>query len=161
MEVTHTTLRNSNLFCLNCGGEYKIVYPMAISEITKKTDAFNVLHADCKKTWTEPEADQSKSVIEKAQWWISNGETGMSSKTMWSCLMGLKDFEINHPCDPDDFSRCWKLLEAVPEWKTQLHKLKPLSRQWEKLIDNWDKLTDFYEVKKANGMYEFMQTLIK
>jgi hypothetical protein len=79
--------------------------------------------------------------------------------------MGHKNFEINHPYDPDDFSRCWKLLEAVPEWKTELHKLKPLSEAWSNLVDNWDKLNEYFmdiqKGKKANGMYEFMQTLIR
>ena len=54
------------------------------------------------------------------------------------------------------------------KWRSQLHKLKPLSIQWSNLVDNWDKLTEMYEQnKKENwknadkiGMYEFMQTLI-
>ncbi len=78
-----------------------------------------------------------ESRYKKAIWWIANGSVGASSKTMWNCLIGNEDFSINHPYDPDDFSRCWKLLEAVPEWKPELHKLKPLSRQWSNLVDNW------------------------
>ena len=88
---------------------------------------------------------------------------------MWNCLIGNSNFPVNIPYDPDDFSRCYKLLEAVPEWKSKLHKLKPLSNQWRKLVDNWDKLTEMYELNtkenwknsKKIGMYEFMQTLIK
>lgn len=163
-KVEHTTIRNEKLFCLNCGGQHPLTMPIPIKEMTNKIDAFNVLHKDCQKTWTEPVADQSKSIQEKAMFWLANGHVGMSSKTMFNCLIGHKDFAINHPYDPDDFSRCWKLLEAVPEWKNELHKLKPLSKQWSNLVDNWDKLTEFYEnmrqVKKANGMYEFMQPLI-
>lgn len=160
-----TTIRNQKLFCLNCGGDYAIPYPIGVGEMSKKMKAFDVLHKNCKPTWTEPVADQSKDVQEKAMWWIANGHVGSSSKTMWLCFMGQKIDRVYHPCDPDDFSRCWKLLEAVPEWKSELHKLKPLSKEWSNLVDNWDKLTEFYEnmriVKKANGMYEFMQTLIK
>ena len=163
-KVEHTTIRNEKLFCLNCGGQHPLIMPIPIKEMTNKIDAFNVLHKDCKPTWKEPVADQSKSIQEKAMFWLANGHVGMSSRTMFNCLIGNKDFAINHPYDPDDFSRCWKLLEAVPEWKNELHKLKPLSKQWSNLVDNWDKLTEFYEnmrqVKKANGMYEFMQTLI-
>lgn len=165
MTVEHTTIRNQNLFCLNCGGEHKLVYPFTGNEMTKKVEAFNELHGDCEKTWVEPQADQSQDVKEKAMWWMANGHKGMSSETMWNCLMGNKDYPIYHPYDPDDFSRCWKLLEAVPEWKKELDKLKPLSEVWSNLVDNWDKLTEFYEdmkvVKKDNGMYDFMQTLIK
>lgn len=165
----HTTFRNESLFCLNCGGEHKLIYPIAIPEMTKKVEAFNELHKDCKPTWKEPQVNQEKSTYEKAMFWIANGETGMSSKTMWNCLLGNKKFPINHPYDPDDFKRCYKLLQTVPEWKPQLEKLKPLSKEWSNLVDNWDKLTEMYEqnVKdnwknyKKIGMYEFMETLIK
>ncbi len=164
----HTVIRNSNIFCLNCGSEYKIKYPLPINEMTLKIDAFNLLHNDCEKTWVEPISDQSKDLTEKAMWWISNGEKGLSSETMWNCLIGNKDFRVNHPSDPDDFKRCYKLLQAVPEWKSELHKLKPLSNAWNNLIDNWDKLTTMYELNvktewkdyKSIGMYEFMKTLI-
>lgn len=173
MKVKHTTIRNEKLLCLNCGGEYKLVFPMPISGMDSfgsKVEQFNKLHKSCKPTWKEPEVDQSKDVIEKAMWWIANGHVGMSSKTMWNCLMNnTKPFPINHPHDPDDFSRCYKLLQAVPEWRKELHKLKPLSKAWSNLVDNWDKLTEMYELNesenwknyKNTGMYEFMQTLIE
>ena len=162
----HATIRNQKLFCLNCGGEFALQYPIGISEMTSKIDSFNMLHKDCKKTWTEPKANQSESAKSKAMWWIINGEQGMSSKAMWACLMGQQG-DGNHPCDPDDFSRCYKLLEAVPEWKADLGKLTKLSDTWKNLVGNWDKLTQMYEqnVKenwknhKQIGMYEFMKKL--
>lgn len=160
-----TTIRNEKLLCLNCGDEYVIKYPIAVDKMTRTMEVFNKVHKDCKKTWQEPEADLRLSMLARAYWWMENGETGMSSKTMWFCLMGQKVSKINHPDDPYDFSRCWKLLECVPEWKAELDKLKPLSKAWSNLVDNWDKLNEFYEdmrkVKKGNGMYEFMQELIK
>lgn len=160
-----TTIRNQKLFCLNCGESHALEMPLPVDEMIKKTKAFDKLHKTCKPTWTEPVADQSKTIQEKANWWIGNGHVGASSKTMWNCLIGNKDFKINHPHDPDDFSRCYKLLEAVPEWKLELQKLKPLSKEWSNLVDNWDRLTEFYEdmrvVKKANGMFEFMQKILE
>ena len=163
-----TTIRNEKLFCTCCGGEFALNYPIAIDEYSKKLKQFDELHKDCKQTWVEPKADQSENVKEKAMWWIANGHVGRSSKTMWNCLIGNKDFPVNHPYDPDDFSRCYKLLEAVPEWKTELHKLKPLSTAWNNLVENWDKLTEMFEENcrtdwknsKEIGMYKFMQTLI-
>ena len=44
---------------------------------------------------------------------------------MWSCLMGAEKFNISYPYDPADFGRCYRLLELIPEWKTEIHKLKP------------------------------------
>jgi len=116
-----TTIRNEKLFCLNCGGEFTLKYPVPVDVMIQKTEAFELLHKDCPKTWEEPKADQDQSVNEKAMWWIANGQQGMSSKTMWNCFMGNKNYPINIPHDPDDFSRCWRLLESVPEWKTQKH----------------------------------------
>lgn len=171
-KVNHTTIRNNKLLCLNCGGDYKLQFPMPIEgmdSMTMKIENFNKLHGNCKPGWKEPEADQSQGVKEKALWWIGNGHVGASSKTMWNCFMGNTNFEINHPYDPDDFSRCYKLLEAVPEWRSEIQKLKPLSKAWSNLADNWDKLTEMYELNEKNkwktskkiGMYEFMQTLIE
>lgn len=169
MSVEHTTIRNQKLFCKNCGGEHAIPFPIGITEMTDKIEAFNKLHGDCKPTWKEPTADQSQSVNEKAMWWITHGEQGTSSKTMWSCFMGQKNFPVSHPYDPDDFGRCYKLLQAVPEWKSQLHKLKQLSPAWNNLVDNWDELTRMYELNvqqdwknyKKIGMFQFMEKLIR
>lgn len=164
-----TTIRNEKLFCTCCGGEFAIQYPLPINELSEKSKVFDKLHEDCEQTWVEPKADQNQSPQEKAMWWIGNGHVGMSSKTMWNCLIGNKSYPINHPYDPDDFSRCYKLLEAVPEWKAELHKLKPLSEAWSNLVDNWDKLTAMYEENKRTnwkeykriGMYELMESLIE
>lgn len=163
-----TTIRNEKLFCTCCGGEFSLNLPIEVGKMTEKTNSFQALHKDCKQTWKEPEVNQGLAAKEKAMWWIANGFVGMSSKTMWNCLIGNKDFHINHPYDPDDFSRCYKLLEAVPEWKTRLHNLKILSTEWCNLVNNWDELTRMYELNKKDnwanskkiGMYEFMQTLI-
>lgn len=167
-KVTHTTIRNGKLFCLHCGDEHALPMPMSVDDFSNKTKAFNAIHGNCKKTWTEPVVDKSLSFYQKAMWWMDNGETGSSSKTMWNCFMQRPTFPVNHPYDPDDFSRCYKLLETVPEWKTQLDRLRHLSPVWSNLVDNWDKLTSMYEenVKthwknsKKIGMYDFMQKLI-
>lgn len=169
VKVEHTTIRNEKLLCLNCGGDYKLNMPIGIKETTSKIESFNELHKDCPKTWEEPKSDQSKSVEEKAMWWIANGRIGLSSKTMWLCFMNQKIERISHPYDPDDFSRCYALLEAVPEWRERILELGKLSKEWKKLSENWDKLTEMFEQnRKENwvnsdkiGMYEFMQTLIR
>ncbi len=167
-KVVHTTFRNGKLFCLHCGGDYELKLPLSVKEMAKKIDAFNILHSDCEKTWVEPIAAMDKSIEERATFWMKNGETGMSSRTIWNCMIGVAKQPVNYPCDPDDFSRCHKLLQQIPEWKAQLHKLKPLSKEWHNLVDNWDQLTEMYlsgtksKWKKSDAisMYEFMQTLI-
>lgn len=165
--VTHTTFRNQKLFCTNCGGEYLIQFPIPIDKLPEKIDAFNTLHGDCPKIWVEPKPDQSKSIEKRAMEWLNVGEHGSSSKAMWFCFMGQTGGR-DHPYDPDDFKRCYKLLEFVPEWKSRISKLRTLSPQWDKLVDNWDTLTKMYEqnVKenwvnyKDIKMYELIQECI-
>lgn len=109
----------------------------------------------------------SEETQKKALSWIAGGETGMSSKAMWAYFMGVNG-NTAHPHDPDDFSRCYKLLELVPEWKPRILELGRLSPIWYRLVLNWDKLTEMFEENertnwenyKAIGMYEFMQDLI-
>lgn len=160
--------RNEKLFCTKCGESYSINFPIGITEMNDKTKAFETLHADCKQTWTEPVADMTKSIEERAEWWLINGETGLSSKAMLNCFLG-KSFRVDYPHDPDDFKRCYKLLQVIPEWKSQLYRLKRMSDSWSQLVDNWDKLTQMYEQNVQEewknyqeiGMYEFMESLLK
>lgn len=172
IEKPNTTVRNSNLFCLNCGNEQVIQYPIHPEMFAAMTEAFNKIHAKCPKTWEEGKADQRMTEAQKAQWWMSNGERGISSETIWGRMMGFRivKYGESHPHDPDDFSRCYKLLQAVPEWREKLQSvMKPVSPQWSILVDNWDKLTEMYEQNvreqwknyKKVGMYDFMQTLFE
>lgn len=166
--------RNGNLFCFNCGVSYKINYPQPVSMVSAIMTQFAKDHENCSPTWKEPvnsDADK-KTELENAVWWIEWGEHGSSSKVMFNHLVrGVKisadSVRHHHPCDADDFKRCYKLLQTIPQIKERLADLKPLSKQWEKLVDNWDKLTEMFEqnVKedwkndKQIGMYEFMKSL--
>lgn len=164
-----TIIRNGKLFCTKCGGEYMLNYPIGVVEFGVKTKAFEKLHKNCKQTWVEPTADLSVSIIKRAQWWWDFGERGASSQTIWHFFMGSKrgTFSINIPYDPDDFKRCYKLFQAIPEWRAKIFNLKSLSPQWDRLVQNWDKLTEMYERSvscnwedDSIGMYEFMQIVI-
>lgn len=169
-----TGFRNGKLFCFNCGGEYEIIYPQPVSMASAMMIQFAKDHENCTKTWVEPTNKvQGKSETDNANWWAEHGEHGISSVTMFNHLSRhlqvrkLKNEYPSTPSDPDDFSRCYKLLQAVPQFKARLHELKDLSPQWASLVDNWEKLTEMYEqnVKedwknyKKIGMYEFMESL--
>jgi len=130
---------------------------------------FDKDHKGCAKTWEEPQPDMSASERDRATWWAvgMNASRGMSSQSMWWVLYHngnapLPENKKQHPCDPDDFSRCHRLLEVVPEWKEKLHLMKAVSPVWKKLVENWDKLTEMYlqlVAGKKVAMYEFMQQL--
>ncbi len=164
----HTGFRNGDMFCFNCGDSHKMVLPMELGKYSELLVSFGKRHKKCPKTWEEPKIEDSgaKTVDDKMKWWIDNGEHGTSSKTMYSVMSGqaiTSERNFSHPCDPDDFRRCYLLLKAIPEFKKALWRMKIVSETWVNLVDNWDKLTEMLEeqmtTKKANGMYEFMKTL--
>lgn len=170
MNVEHCTIRNEELFCLNCGTSQAVAYPIAVDILRAMIDAFSNLHRSCQPGWEPPECDQEKGLSDKKIWWLTHGEQGTSSKTIYSHLSGdkiLAPMHYSHPYDPDDFKRCYLLLKAIPEWREEFHKMSILSPVWKNLVDNWDKLTEMYEQNvrehwknyKRIGMYEFMKGL--
>lgn len=169
-EINHTTFRNGKLFCINCGGEHTLVYPSPIGDMTKKMESFNKLHAKCKPEWKEPIPDMKSSTRERMDFWLKYGEQGTSSKAIFQRMAGHFEMSyLSHPHDPDDFKRCYKLLEIIPEWKESFHLMKDVSPIWNRLVENWDTLTNMYErnVKeewknhKEVGMYELMEQLTR
>jgi hypothetical protein len=155
----HCTIRNEDLFCMNCGGSQKIPYPIAIDMYSAMTKQFIKSHKSCEKSWKEPEADQSLSINQKAYFWLKNGEKGLSSTCMFNVFESRKPvINGDHPLDPDDFSRCYKLLKTIPEWRPRITEMKACSQAWSNLADHWDELEKMYEAKDKK-MYDFMQKL--
>ena len=74
---------------------------------------------------------------EKIIEWFANGEVGASSRVMASTVSGAKATDGSYPSDPADFNRCLLFLDAVPEARGELHKLKAVNSHWEKLIERW------------------------
>ncbi|WP_086985161.1 hypothetical protein [Elizabethkingia miricola] len=168
MENKHVILKGKWLLCTNCGGKYEFKFPIDLDKMTSKIELFNNLHSDCNKTWEEFKPMQSGIVNEKAMYWLNNGRVGSSSKAIWNYFMGNENFDISHPYDPDDFSRCYKLLEFIPEWKERILEIGILSKEWKNLVESWSTLTDMYERNvrenwensKEIGMHKFMNSLI-
>lgn len=165
-----TVIRNEKLFCNNCGGSFALNLPIGVNEMTQKIKAFELLHKDCPKTWQEPTTAIGDDIDAKINFWIQHGERGISSETIVEVLTGRKlvKYYKSHPHDPDDFSRCYKLLKMIPELKDSLPLMKSQSKAWSNLVDNWDRLTEMYEENvrtqwknaKQIGMYELMQECI-
>lgn len=82
---------------------------------------------------------------QKALEWIVGGDTGTSSKTIWSVMMGVKPDYASVPLDPDDFGRCYRLLARVPMWRVRLGEVAAKYAEWKPLVEAWDELTALYE----------------
>ena len=71
--------------------------------------------------------------------WCEVGRRGASSDAMAHALGGMRCNDPKaHPHDPDDFSRCLWLLNAVPELRPQLPTMAGVSPVWAELVQAWD-----------------------
>jgi hypothetical protein len=96
--------------------------------------------------------------------WIILGDVGISSKTMWSAIMGVidggaKGWTFNTPQDPDDFSRCFKMVNECSFCSNDLQKVKDVFKWYAPFIDNWEELALLYSRKKYKPLYDRMQKL--
>lgn len=167
---SNTSIRNGDLFCFNCGRSQALPLPMNAGVVAQIMISFAKEHENCPKTWVEPSTDETKdmqALEDKKRWWLRNGERGASSESIYSVLSGdyirAKDRLVS-PSDCDDFKRCHLLLEAIPEFRPLMYKMKEVSPEWGRLVDNWDTLTgmlkEMMTTNVRNDMYQFMKTLI-
>jgi len=100
--------------------------------------------------------------------WFVQGETGISSEALAAAICDIAPDDTwakygNHPADPDDFKRCVKFLDTVPEARKHLHKAAALSDVWARLVGNWDELEalfrEEYPTKSAPKLYARMKEL--
>jgi len=103
----------------------------------------------------------SIEVSEKTLTWLLSGDTGRSSLTMCSCLylIPTKNDLSNYPHDPGDFGRCMRFLETLTpdERKTALLNVSAVSKQWKRLVDEWDRLEKLYDSDKEKLYQEMLK----
>ncbi len=98
--------------------------------------------------------------------WLTGGDTGTSSKTIWSVMTG-RTIGGRHrpsvPWDPDDFGRCHRLLELFPAWRSRMHEVAARYPEWAGLVTEWGDLTVLYceefPTGQAPRLYAQMQRL--
>jgi len=125
-----------------------------------------------------PPAEGMQHLSAKAQAWLKGGEQGLSSCTMFAICSGyLPDYlqdctrPKHYPADPDDFGRCQKLIEAVPEVAEANRQLMPtVSTVWSALITAWTAILSCMEDESpdwrtgklsAPRTYDLMQEVIE
>jgi hypothetical protein len=95
--------------------------------------------------------DPFRSILgEGACNWVKSGAVGLSSNFMLYAMTGFNALswlnggaahdrpDADYPHDPDDLSRCRRLLEASPELRPKLSFLTIASSQWAALVMHWD-----------------------
>jgi len=100
--------------------------------------------------------------------WIVSSDTGASSLTLWTVMMGEPcDKYPSIPYDSDDFGRCHRLLQLIPEsQRTQILKeAAEAYPNWIPFAREWTKLTELClkEYTEGTGMKinKLMHRLVK
>lgn len=87
--------------------------------------------------------------------WLAGGDTGISSKTIWSVMTGRRigdrHWRPDVPRDPDDFGRCHRLLETFPGWRWRMPEVASVHPEWSRLVAAWDELTVLYLEEFPSG----------
>ena len=84
--------------------------------------------------------------------WITGHDTGISSETIWSVMMGCKPPAWNAPPqDPSDFGRCYRLLIEFPAWRSRLGEVAIRHPEWDALVRHWDELETLWEQESPSG----------
>jgi hypothetical protein len=99
-------------------------------------------------------AQGTKPGTQEALQWLSEGKTGVSSKTLCYYTMQVPQQleDQSHPYDAADFNRCVLFLEQVPQAREEFHRIAEISPQWGKLIENWAHLEQTLEQEKRGQL---------
>ena len=143
--------------CQHCGQGLKLGLSQSISVVTAAAKAFANDHARCTtKTYTEP-------VPATPEQWAKGRDTGISSMTIYSVMMGVPVDRADVPHDPDDFGRCYRLLRLFPAWRKRLDQVAERYPAWKSLVQEWSVLESLYEealrFDSWDALYERLQAL--
>ena len=101
--------------------------------------------------------------LKKNKDWLKQGDTGISSLTIYSVMTGedvLGSFGPDVPHDPSDFGRCYRLLKLHPEWVARLPELAQKYPAWTALVREWPRMTELYERDLETGKSEELHELM-
>lgn len=86
--------------------------------------------------------------------WIATRNTGVSSKTMWCALMGVKrKINLSTPRDNGDFRRCYDMVEYGHVTLDDLQIVKKQYPWFVPFVDNWEELSLLFEEELGKRLY--------
>lgn len=139
----HVRMVGSKLECGHCGDSYTIFTPCAIPVLLATARAYVDSHAAC----VPSEARPGRFKFDSPEEWLASGDTSASSSVIWNALVGRRFTSdgVDVPRDPTDFSRCYLLLLAFPDWRGRLAEVAERHPAWWPYVDRWNELTALYE----------------
>lgn len=158
----HVGLFGKEVACFHCGERIQVIPPggAPIEMILAASKAFEKIHRGCRETADSPTRKLEADEFE----WERGLFVGSSSATIFATMRGRPPHHIERdrigtvPMDPDDFSRCHRLLRVKPEWRKRLSEVSAKHPAWIPIVENWDRLTEMFE-QRASGMFDFMKTI--
>lgn len=110
-------------------------HPDALEELGNRLSAGAVQQERLRQT--------GGNLSDNAVLWLATGRRGLSSETLFTFLTGVDaegDHGHSYPHDPDDLSRCRKLLEQCPELVSCLPRVAAAGPEWAALVARWDEI---------------------
>jgi hypothetical protein len=83
--------------------------------------------------------NEGGTIEQRANDWLLNGETGLSSETICRFMLGKHNADPSHPYDPSDLRRCILLLDRIPEWQPRMAEMQAVPG-WERLALEWERV---------------------
>ena len=96
----------------------------------------------------------NKELNQKLMNWITGDNTGLSSVTIWSALMGCQPSRPSIPYDEADFHRCWNLMRLCDK-ETKKIGLEEVAKRhdiWKPYVREWDNLEQFFLTEKHEAL---------
>lgn len=140
---------------------------LSLRELLDRNAAFD------KRARAKLDEQANDDTLTAAARWVVSDDTGLSSRAIWTHMMGVTP-QIHrawdHPHDARDIGGCFRLLEAVPAWKARLPEMATRSSAWAKLVARWDEIRDCMDKEvgidwskggNASRTYDLMKKILK
>jgi hypothetical protein len=119
---------------------------------------------------TAPLSELRERIADVGAPMMADGDAGISSCTIYGALHSEGGYKrlggrpwTGVPLDPDDFGRCYRLIQLFPQWRTRLPEVAAKHPEWARIVEHWDELAMLYEQEKPSDhcpqLYALMQVL--
>jgi hypothetical protein len=78
--------------------------------------------------------------------WFAGNDTGLSSKCV-ALFLSAGVSNGSTPSDLNDWGRCMRLLERIPEWKPRMAEMAEAGGGWPALAKRWAELSGVWEAE--------------
>lgn len=168
----HVVIMNNGFECLHCAHKLELGFPVAIDDYVDAGKSFEKRHKKCKKPPGElcnfchgrGHSYLTCPTVDGYLSWEKCRDTGLSSLAIMRHAQHAVAGPTDHPLDPSDFGRCYRLVKRFPDACRGVRALSLRSKKWLALGNHWDELTALYEEELPSGvgtkLYERMQALL-